>query len=153
MVEGIFGSGPASRITRGLWQGGFPRASEGLHRHFDVIVLCARELQPDNPEQEREIFPEVEVVRAPMEDEESGPTENEALVAFAAANRVVAAITDGKCVLVSCAAGRNRSGLVSAIALTKLYGISGKEAAERVRANRKDALTNRGFSKFLEKLP
>lgn len=66
-----------------------------------------------------------------------------------AADWVVEMFEAGRRVLVTCAAGRNRSGLVSALALMKRRGLSGEEAVARVQAMRKDALTNESFAEYV----
>jgi protein-tyrosine phosphatase len=154
MIRGAFGSGIASRIAPKLWQGGFPIDPAGLRGKFDAIVLCAVELQPDGIA-DADTFPEdVEVICAPLRDEDDidvSPEEIE--VATWAANRVIEALRAGKRVLSTCAMGRNRSGLVSALALVGRYGMSGREAAAHVRRRRKNALTNPSFSEFLDRVP
>lgn len=152
-LNGIFGSGPPSRVAPRLWQGGLPKDFRALYPTFDVLVLAARELQPTGTEV-RDLFPRgLEVVLAPMDDSNNqGPTAEEASLAVNAADRVARAIREGKRVLTTCAQGRNRSGLVNALALHLLYGISGREAIGRIRAARQRALTNDGFCDYLEKI-
>ena len=70
-----------------------------------------------------------------------------------AAEIVARRVRSGERVLVTCAMGRNRSGLVSALALHFLTGISGAEAARLVKARRHNALTNRYFMAALFKVP
>jgi Dual specificity phosphatase, catalytic domain len=65
-------------------------------------------------------------------------------------HRVADEIDRGGCVLVHCWGGRNRSGLVSALALTRLQGITGAEAIHAVRAVRRGALVNQFFVNYLE---
>lgn len=99
---------------------------------FDMIVLCARELQLPP-----ETFPGVDVVHAPNDDSVALPLTKEKLrIAIRAADAVARRIQDGGRVLVTCAAGLNRSGLVSALALHKLYGWAGDECVRTVRAKR-----------------
>ena len=69
------------------------------------------------------------------------------------ASRVVAYLTAGHTVLVHCWGGRNRSGLVVALALRRWEGISGAEAYARVRQAKSDALRNPVFAEFLQRLP
>lgn len=144
--------GPASQIAPNHWQGGFPQNPQSLRAHgFTAIVLCAEELQPDPNGGDTHLFYGITIIRAPMDD--SVLTKQEAQIAIQAAKRVDDVIQAGGTVLVSCQAGRNRSGLVSALALIRRYGISGKEAADRVRACRPKALTNDSFSAFLNAIP
>ena len=62
-------------------------------------------------------------------------------------------IQRGGCVLVMCHAGRNRSGLLTALTLRQLDGISGEQALSRVRAARPRAVANPSFAAYLEDLP
>ena len=66
---------------------------------------------------------------------------------------VVTAVTRGRRVLVACAGGRNRSGLVLGLALRELLACSGAEALCLVRSRREDALTNATFAQHLAALP
>lgn len=69
------------------------------------------------------------------------------------AGRVADEIQAGGVVLVHCWGGRNRSGLITALALTRLQGITGAEAARTVKAVRRGALVNRFFVNYLETHP
>lgn len=60
---------------------------------------------------------------------------------------------DGQRVLVHCLAGRNRSCLVAALVLRERYGLSGAEAAERVRGCRPRAFHNEDQLGWLRALP
>ena len=64
--------------------------------------------------------------------------------------RVAEEIKRGGVVLVHCWGGRNRSGLVTALALTRLRGITGAEAVRAVRGVRRGALVNQFFVNYLE---
>ena len=66
---------------------------------------------------------------------------------------VVAAVRNGRRVLVACAGGRNRSGLVVALAVRELLGCSGAEAVQRVQSLRQDALNNQTFAQHIAALP
>jgi hypothetical protein len=56
-------------------------------------------------------------------------------------------------VMIHCRAGRNRSGLLAALVLRELEGISGQEALERVQAARPKSLYNQHFCAYLAQLP
>ena len=62
-------------------------------------------------------------------------------------------IAYGGCVLAMCEAGRNRSGLMSALIVRKILGMSGSDALEYVQARRPNALANEHFAQFLKELP
>ena len=146
MILGAFGSGRASKIDENLWQGGYPIS--GFSK-IDVIVLAARDLQPDV-----NIFPaNIEVILAPMDDFEDGPSVEDQRTAFRAAQAVADRLERGKRVLVTCVAGRNRSGLINALVLVFKYGISGREAVARIQAIRPLALSNPSFVAFLNRIP
>jgi hypothetical protein len=66
---------------------------------------------------------------------------------------VVAAVRSGRRVLVACAGGRNRSGLVVTLAVRELLGCSGAQALQLVRSRREIALTNETFARHLASLP
>ena len=123
----------AHEIGVRLWQGAFPPSGPKVREAgFDMVVLCARELQLPP-----EAHPGVEVVHAPNDDSEAFPLTKEKLrIAVRAADIVVQRIQAGGKVLVTCAAGLNRSGLVSAIALHKMYGWGGDECIRTVRTKR-----------------
>ena len=150
MIRGILGSGIASEIVPGLWQGGYPKRPASLSRQgIDMLVLAAREIQPP-----WETFPPgLEVVYAPMHDNFwDGPSEDEAQIALSAASDVSRALDEGKTVLVTCAMGINRSGLINALVLMDREGLTGLEAVRRVRAARPGALNNTSFVHWLASL-
>jgi protein-tyrosine phosphatase len=66
---------------------------------------------------------------------------------------VVTAIRAGRRVLVACAGGRNRSGLVVGLAVRELLGCSGAQALTWVQSRREDALNNATFARHLAGLP
>ena len=146
----------ASEITPGLWQGSYPGPGpQTMSAGFDVLVLAAREIQRSSV-----YFPGVEVVHAPNNDAPNRyPFTTEDLkVAVHAAFKVADSIRSGKKVLVTCAAGLNRSGLVSALTLHVLYGWRGQDCVRHVREKRglwrnPGVLSNKQFVKVLERLP
>lgn len=143
---------PFSEIAPGLWQGGYPLRSRDLREQgFDVIVLAAKELQPEDASEAKVMFPGVEVIAVKLDD--APITREIAQLAAEAAVLVARRVKSGKCVLVTCAQGKNRSGLVTALALVSLFGISGKEAVAAIKTARPIALTNGSFVNYLECLP
>lgn len=145
----------ADEIVPGLWQGSWPSFGRVVHNAgFHTLVLTARELQYP-----AEMYPGVKVIHAPNDDnEERYPFTRERLaVALQAARQVAADVQAGKQVLVTCAAGKNRSGLVSALTLHLLYGWPGTDCAALVRRKRipldgYPALSNPVFSRALSNL-
>jgi protein-tyrosine phosphatase len=124
------------------------QSSTGIQSHaFDVVVLCAWGHQPD-----RRAFPRtMRVVYAPMDD--ATLSQHDAYVAEVASAIAARELARGRRVLVTCQAGWNRSGLVSALTLTKLYGWPGKYAVDRVKAARENALQNQSFVDYLSQIP
>jgi protein-tyrosine phosphatase len=62
-------------------------------------------------------------------------------------------IRGGKAVITQCRAGRNRSGLLSALIIRELEGVSGAEALAHVQRIRPNALYNPHFCEYLRSLP
>lgn len=120
---------------RRLAQGSAPPS--GAPVPFDVVVLAAQEYQ-------REYEPGStvsEVVRVPLDD--ARPTVSERLRIHAAARDVARRVRAGQRVLVTCMAGRNRSGVIAGLALAEL-GLPGAVAARRIQRIR-NGLTNPHF--------
>lgn len=133
----------ATRIGPKLHQGSEPPRGTKLRRAgFDVVVLCAMEIQPPSS-----AFVGVEVLHYGIDD---GPVTPMLWTrANRAAKAVARRIRAGKRVLVTCAMGRNRSGLVVALALRELTGRSGARIVRHVRSLRANALTNPHFERAL----
>ena len=138
----------ATAIAPQLYQGSVPPNGRALaDARFTMLVLAAREYQPRSAN-----FPGLRVVlHAPLNDDV--PTSSEVAAAMNAATYVVDEIKRGGKVLVTCLQGRNRSGLISALALRKLYGFSGKQVLSQVQTMRANALTNPWFQQLLSDLP
>lgn len=155
VIYGAYGSGPSSRIAPKLWQGGYPQEGKTLKlRGIDVLVLAAEELQPEDALDTRRKFPGVIVICAPLDDSrERSISRHEIKLAFDAAMQASYHLEKGRRVLVTCQQGLNRSGLITAITLCERYGISGDDAACRVKLARPGALFNVSFLKVLEKIP
>lgn len=140
----------ASRIAPKLYQGSLPPSSALLRaQSIETIVLCAAELQPDD----RQFGEGIEVLRCPFNDNQSLPSVATLDAIKRTASAVAARVRARKRVLVTCAQGRNRSGLVTALALTDLYGISGQEAVACVQRAREHALSNPLFTAILSGIP
>lgn len=136
----------ASLITKHLYQGSAPPSGDHLARAgIQTLVLCAEEYQGGD-------YPGIRVVRAPYRDTLQ-PELDELRMARRAAKEVAQEVASGRCVLVTCRMGWNRSGLVTALALRRLRGISGKEAYDLVQKKRPKALSNPTFAAILKSLP
>lgn len=100
-----------NEIYPNLYQGGEPALELGYI--FDYIVFCAEEIQP----YEHEFLPAVSLF-CPFDDNGvTKPSPSELIEIYETADRVAELVQDGNKVLVTCAAGINRSGLVTALAL------------------------------------
>ncbi len=116
-------------------------------------MLAAQEIQPASEDEKLDLFPGLEVICAPIDDDGASPPNlKEWASVVAASRRVVELHRAGKCVLVTCRMGLNRSGLISALAIRRLAGVSGRVAAETVRERRDGALSNSGFFVVLNKM-
>lgn len=133
----------ATRIVSHVYQGSMPPLGHEVRRcGFDALVLAAREYQPPAVE-----FPGVVVVHAPIDD--AVLTRDEWRTAKHAAVRVERLVRSGARVLITCAMGRNRSGLITALALKLLTRKRNDEIVALIRACRAGALTNQTFVRAL----
>lgn len=146
-----------SEIVPNLYQGGYPGpGSQVAEAGFDILVLSAREYQRSHV-----YFPGVKVIPAPNNDSPTHfpLTAEDLKIAVRAAFKVAHAVQEGEKVLVTCAAGMNRSGLISALAIHILYGWSGDQCIRVVREKRGPKadgyypLSNSQFVSVLRKLP
>lgn len=145
----------ANEIVEGLWQGSYPKPGPQVAQEgFEILVLTAREWQTPADE-----YPGVEVIHAPNDDHPSYPFTQESLdTAINAGFEVAQAVRNKRKVLVTCAAGLNRSGLVSALALHFLFGWGGPQCMAHVRIRRglwrtPGVLYNQDFVRALSKVP
>lgn len=126
-----------------LYQGSVPPEGYMLaEKGFDAVFLCAGEHQP-----RAELFPSMLVYYCPLRDVRD-PTAEEIQAAKLAGRQVAMLILRNKRVLVTCAMGWNRSGLVNAFALMRL-GMPPKIAIARIKNRRKNALSNPTFVRLL----
>ena len=133
-----------SEVVKGLFVGSKP--PPGRHAGVDVIVLAAMEYQPSAA-----LFPGTEVLRVPLDDDPSRPLrEDEVADALKAGGRVARRLLAGRRVLVTCAMGLNRSGLVAALAMHEVHGMSADEIITKLRLARGAwALSNPNFERLL----
>jgi protein-tyrosine phosphatase len=133
-----------SEIVPNLFVGSKP--SPGQHEGFDTIVLAAMEYQPAS-----ELFPGAEVIRVPLDDVPNRPLrEDEIADATKVGSRVARRLRAGRRVLVTCRLGLNRSGLIAALAMHEVYGMSADAIIARLRRARGVwALSNPNFERLL----
>lgn len=136
-------------VIENLFQGAAPPYGETVAKlGFDTLVLCAKENQRED------LYPGVEVVLAPGDDDAREHRMMRDLPIWQEAARIVAErVAAGKKVLVTCMAGLNRSGMVTALALHQITGWSGADIVEHVQASREMALCNETFAKYIASLP
>jgi hypothetical protein len=133
----------ASNIVRRLWIGSKPPLDRPLP-DFDILVLCAREIQP-----ERVGF-QGKVIRVPLPDAILNDTEVRA--ALVGARSVARELAAGKRVLVTCQAGLNRSAFVAALALGMVSKMPAIDRVDLIRQRRAPgALHNSHFVELLHK--
>jgi hypothetical protein len=129
--RGLKFSPAPSQVVPGLSQGAMAwsdtrrAASSG---EYDLVVFCAREVDPPP------LPPGVAKYTLRLDDEPELKSE-EFVSALKAAYLVQTARRRGKQVLVACAMGLNRSGLVTGLSL-RLAGLSGIQAVHAVKAAR-----------------
>lgn len=133
-----------SRVAPGLFVGSKP--APGRYPAFDVIVLAALEYQPAGA-----LFPDVEVIHVPLDDDPRRPMrEDEIAAAVQAGRKIARRLRAGRRVLATCAMGLNRSALVAALAMREVYGMSADETIGRIRRARGPwALSNPNFELLL----
>lgn len=140
----------ANLIAPGLLVGSAPPLGSAVrHSGVDVLVLCAEEFQPSSRN-----FPGVLVIHAPFDDGELDEATRR--MSREAASRVALHMQEGRTVLVTCMAGRNRSALVAALALMRLTGLPGAEWAAHLRRKRRprcggEVLSNPDFYDALQR--
>ncbi len=120
----------ASNVYTRLWVGGKPPIGEDLPG-FDVLVLCAQEIQPAN------VAFHGRVLRCPIPD---GPLDTMQVSRVIGTGRIVAKeIARGQRALVTCAKGLNRSALVASFALAHITRMGANEIMQLMRS-RRDAM-------------
>lgn len=133
-------------IWKNLWQGSLPPAGNAVgDKGFTTLVLAASE------HQDFTLYPNVSrVLLAPGEDCEDQWALNKTLpVWLDAAQAAATRVKTGEKVLVTCLAGLNRSGFITAVALHHITGWSGEACVKRVQERRRLALCNETFVRYI----
>jgi protein-tyrosine phosphatase len=143
-----------TRLINGLYMGSRPPLGDTLSdAGFDALLLCAYEFQPRSSE-----IPNVRIYHVPLDDNDERPlTLSEKNQILAAGSTAASLVQRGARCLITCAMGRNRSGVVSAVALSQLSGRTPREAAQfirKVRVGRDGGapLMNDSFNEFLDEM-
>lgn len=134
----------ASNVATRLWVGSRPPFDRDLP-DFDLLVLCAQELQPS------ELAFHGRVLRCPIPD---GVLDHQELTqAVLTAKEVGDALVAGQRVLVTCSMGLNRSALVAALALARATKMTADAIIGQVRQRRSpQALFNTHFQDVIKRL-
>lgn len=155
-LAAFFPQGDAHWIAPRIWQGSFPAPGTDLRAQgIDVVILCARELNERLDRIGRPVpslYPGVRVLRAYLDDSGAPATLAEFREAHRVADEAAALWLRGARILVTCAMGLNRSGLVTAILLRELFGVDGVYAIDHIRRRRPNAMGNRYFQDYLRRL-
>jgi protein-tyrosine phosphatase len=136
-----------TQIHNNLFQGSCPTIGDDVRdAGFDVLVLCAEEIQ------DSESYNVDYVIKAPGADTlHLLYVPDEAVMNWTtAAAEVVGHLKAGRKVLVTCQAGLNRSGFVTAVALHKLTGWDGAKCVQHVQHTRQGALFNKSFVRWIQ---
>jgi len=133
-------------LGHGLYIGNAVTRERLLADPFEVVVLCAREHQP-----EPRTLPARLVLSVPLDDSGPPPTREELALADQAGKVVAGLLLQRKPVLVTCIMGMNRSCFVAALALKHLTGWDGDRVIHYVRERRPGALRNTHFVDYLRR--
>ena len=134
-----------------LWQGDHAdtlRWTGLLQTKVKLVILAAIEHQPKLPS----CF---DVIRVRLDDNPEMEADEATMTERAsrkAADLAWKCLSAGMDVLSSCYAGRNRSGIVSAMILIKFCDMSANQAIAKVRRARLNALTNPEFVRILKRV-
>lgn len=151
------GSATAKRYTNFDWivpnriaQGAYPGFHPSIFDSFDVVVYTAEEYQPKSMG-----CPDGKAVYAlPLDDDIYRPVPPEVgKYAHHLAKILAGHAARGQKLLITCAMGANRSGLLTGLTLIYLNGMSGRSAVQLIKSRRKsgqqEALSNPMFEQYL----
>ncbi len=147
-LPGVDPADPPTEMVQGrLWHGGCPVDFAWVRETgIDVVVdLADADAYPPAEEIEGLTY-----LKVPLVDGETVP---EPGVTLRLASLVAGLVGDGHRALVHCTFGRNRSGLVTALVVRELLGLSGEEALAHVRRRRRRTVNNQAFAEWLGALP
>jgi len=138
----------ATQLYDTLYIGSIPEKGLALYNHgFRRLVLCAQELEPYQLDRD---YIGIHVLRCPIDD--ASLSKREIRQVRECSIELLKLYKFRQKTLVTCAQGRNRSGLVCALILRSLLSMSGQHAKMLVQSRRKNALTNPSFAQFLDVL-
>ena len=121
-------------IMPNMAQGSYPEPPLSAFKDFDILVLCAKELQSKSTRAPNGKH----LVRLPMEDDIYRPVmPKDAQRYHGTARELAKAVMRGKKVLVTCAQGVNRSGLITSLIVMNLTTLPGRDVVRMLRQRRK----------------
>ena len=138
---------PFDFIVPNVAQGSYPALKGEAFKHADILVLAAEEHQARGLKPP----PGKQIVRLGFDDDIYRPIPREVGKIFHAhAQQLGKAALSGRKVLITCAMGLNRSGLITALTLMHGYRMRPSEAIKLIRARRHaDCLCNPMFEQWL----
>ena len=126
-------------LIKGLYQAGSPEFSEIVEENIEVVIHLA-EVEISFPDR---ILPRESFLYVwwPIDD---GPIPDTGIL-NGLADLAAGFLNEGRKVLISCAAGINRSGLLSCLVMMKFLGVDANAAVELIRLKNPLALSNENF--------
>jgi hypothetical protein len=120
---------------------------EEVFVEFDILVMCAGEWQPHVTLPEDKVK---RVVRVPYDDSKYDLPQSVLALLHKRADELAQEHRGGRKILITCLAGRNRSGLLTALVLMKRFDLSPEKAIGLIKDRRGPfALTNKIFTSYL----
>lgn len=134
-------------IVTNVAQGSYPALRGEAFKHADVLVLCAEEHQAKGLKAPQGKH----IVRLGFDDDIYRPIPPEVGRIFHEHARNLGKMAlGGRKLMITCAMGLNRSGLITALTLMHGYRMRPSEAIKMIRARRsKDCLCNPMFEQWL----
>lgn len=136
-------------IPNRLAIGAMPHSVNIIWNHgFDYLLVMAAEHSWAKETGPHKVWVDV----LPLYDEPKLTVEEKNRL-LRASKRVAKLLKNGFRVLVTCNAGLNRSGLMTALIVRELYKVNGLAASKVVQRARKGTLINMTYRKYVEGLP
>ena len=130
-------------LIEGLYQSGSPDFNDIIKENIQAVIHLGEMKNDftDNISPQRKF----QYIWWPIED---GPVPD-TMILDRLADLAVGFLKEGLRVLISCAAGINRSSLLACLVIMKFSGIDASEAIEQIRAKNPLALSNQNFYDWL----
>jgi hypothetical protein len=135
-----------NEIIPNLFMGAAPPINVDYDKSFGCLVLCAAEYQPSS-----HCFPGLDVLNCPFTDSADPINASMSDLIDRTSRRVAEMVKSNEPVLVTCLAGLNRSGLVTALAMSKFLKHDINKTIGLIKSNRAPAaLSNPYFVSLLK---